>query len=176
MAKKKRTTKKSASGASKRRTTDKTRKSQPIKKKSSKRPEPQKQGSVDKQAQRASSPQRAMLETAQPQQKLFDWQCDNVANDCVKAVTQSNRPYSRSDSLQQYGVNSAEECRAVVDLITGDPGIGVRRYGFKVDDTSKLSGLASGWTMGQLANTIQDSAVPEAPTNLPDSEFVHELK
>lgn len=91
---------------------------------------------------------------------LLPGQCDNIASDCVRRITQSGRAYNRNDTLQQYGVNSNQQCRAIVDLIIGDKDIGVGRYQFKIVDTSKISGLAASWTMGQLANTIQSSAIP----------------
>jgi hypothetical protein len=91
---------------------------------------------------------------------LTDGECDNIASDCVRRITGSKREYNRSDQLQRYGVNTDQGCRAIVDLILGDREIGVGRYKFKIVDTSKISGLAPSWTMGQLANTIQSSAVP----------------
>lgn len=102
----------------------------------------------------------AVVAVPQAQATLTDGQCDNIASDCVRRITGSKREYSRSDQLQQYGVNTDQQCRAIVDLIIGDPTIGVGRYNFKIVDASKISGLAPGWTMGQLANTIQSSAIP----------------
>lgn len=94
------------------------------------------------------------------QSKLTDGECDNISSDCVRRITSSKREYSRSDQLQQYGVNNDQQCRAIADLIIGDRTIGVGRYKFKIVDISKIIGLAPSWTMGQLANTIQSSAVP----------------
>jgi hypothetical protein len=91
---------------------------------------------------------------------LTNGQCDNIASDCVRKITQSGREYSRSDQLQQYGVNSDQQCRAIVDVIIGNKDAGVARYSFKIADTSKLSGVSSGWTMAQLADTVQSSAIP----------------
>jgi hypothetical protein len=102
----------------------------------------------------------AVAEVSASQSTLTDGQCDNIASDSVRRITGSKREYSRSDQLQQYGVNTDQQCRAIVDLIIGDPAIGVGRYDFKIVDASKISGLASSWTMGQLANTIQSSAIP----------------
>jgi len=99
----------------------------------------------------------AVVET---QSTLTDGQCDNIASDCVRRITGSKREYGRADQLQQYGVNTDQQGRAIVDLIIGDKTIGVHRYDFKIVDTSKISGLAPSWTMGQLANTIQSSAIP----------------
>jgi hypothetical protein len=97
---------------------------------------------------------------AASQDTLTEGQCDNIASDSVRKITRSGREYSRSDQLQQYGVNTNEQCRAIVSLILGDKDVGVGRYQFKIVDTSKTSGLAPSWTMGQLANTIQSSAIP----------------
>lgn len=102
----------------------------------------------------------AFVSVAASQDTLTDGQCDNIASDCVRKITGSGREYSRSDQLQQYGVNTDQQCRAIVSLIIGDNDIGVGRYQFKIVDTSKISGLAPSWTMGQLANTIQSSAIP----------------
>jgi hypothetical protein len=103
---------------------------------------------------------RSLAFVASSQDTLTDGQCDNIASDCVRKITGSGREYSRSDQLQQYGVNTDQQCRAIVSLIIGDNDIGVGRYQFKIVDTSKISGLAPSWTMGQLANTIQSSAIP----------------
>jgi hypothetical protein len=102
----------------------------------------------------------ALASVAASQDTLTDGQCDNIASDCVRKITGSGREYNRSDQLQQYGVNTDQQCRAIVSLILGDKDTGVGRYQFKMVDTSKISGLAPSWTMGQLANTIQSSAVP----------------
>lgn len=102
----------------------------------------------------------ALESVAASQDTLTDGQCDNIASDSVRKITRSGREYSRSDQLQQYGVNTNEQCRAIVSLILGDKDVGVGRYQFKIVDTSKISGLAPSWTMGQLANTIQSSAIP----------------
>lgn len=102
----------------------------------------------------------ALASVAVSQDTLTDGQCDNIASDCVRKITGSGREYSRSDQLQQYGVNTDQGCRAIVSLIIGDKDIGVGRYQFKIVDTSKISGIAPSWTMGQLANTIQSSAIP----------------
>jgi hypothetical protein len=101
-----------------------------------------------------------LADVAGSRDTLTDGQCDNIASDCVRKITGSGREYSRSDQLQQYGVNSDQQCRAIVSLIIGDKEIGVGRYQFKIVDTSKISGIAPSWTMGQLANTIQSSAIP----------------
>jgi hypothetical protein len=103
---------------------------------------------------------RALASLAVSQDTLTDGQCDNIASDCVRKITGSGREYSRSDQLQQYGVNTDQQCRAIVSLIIGDKEVGVGRYQFKIVDTSKISGIAPSWTMGQLANTIQSSAIP----------------
>ena len=103
---------------------------------------------------------RALASVAVSQDTLTDGQCDNIASDCVRKITGSGREYSRSDQLQQYGVNSDQQCRAIAALIIGDKEVGVGRYQFKIVDTSKISGIAPSWTMGQLANTIQSSAIP----------------
>ena len=102
----------------------------------------------------------AVASVAEAQSTLTDGQCDNIASDCVRRITGSKREYSRADQLQQYGVNTDQQSRAIVDLIIGDKTIGVHRYNFKIVDTSKISGLAPSWTMGQLANTVQSSAIP----------------
>ena len=102
----------------------------------------------------------ALASVAAAQDTLTDGQCDNIASDCVRKITGSGREYSRSDQLQQYGVNGDQQCRAIAALIISDPDIGVGRYRFKIVDTSKISGIAPSWTMGQLANTIQSNAVP----------------
>ena len=102
----------------------------------------------------------ALTSVAASQDTLTDGQCDNIASDCVRKITGCGREYSRSDQLQQYGVNTDQQCRAIAALIIGDNDIGVRRYQFKIVDTSKISGIAPSWTMGQLANTIQSSAIP----------------
>ena len=102
----------------------------------------------------------AFASVAASQDTLTDGQCDNISSDCVRRITGSKREYNRSDQLQQYGVNTDQQCRAIVDLIVGDNAIGVGRYEFKIVDKSKISGLAPGWTMGQLANVIQSSAIP----------------
>jgi hypothetical protein len=114
------------------------------------------------QKKKASRPvlAEALASVAASQDILTDGQCDNIASDCVRKITGSGREYSRSEQLQQYGVNNDQQCRAIVSLILGDNDIGVGRYHFKIVDTSKISGLAPSWTMGQLANTIQSSAVP----------------
>jgi hypothetical protein len=91
---------------------------------------------------------------------LLPGQCDIIASDCVRRITQSGRAYDRNDTLQHYGVNSAQQALAIVDLIIGDKEVGVGRDQFKIVDTSKIGGLAASWTMGQLANTIQSSAIP----------------
>jgi hypothetical protein len=91
------------------------------------------------------------------QQRLEDWQCDTISSDCVRRITGSTRPYSRSDSLQLYGVNSDPQCRAIADLVVGDNQIGVGRYKFILRETY-LADLAPSWTMGQLANRIGDKA------------------
>jgi hypothetical protein len=114
------------------------------------------------QKKKASRPVLAdtLASVVASQDTLTDGQCDNITSDCVRKITASGREYSRSDQLQQYGVNSDQQCRAIVSLILGDNDIGVGRYHFKIVDTSKITGLAPSWTMGQLANTIQSSAVP----------------
>ena len=94
------------------------------------------------------------------QLSLEDWQCDTISSDCVRKITQSQRPYNRSEPLQQYNVNSDPQCRAIADLITGDDVIGVGRYGFKLDE-SAIGDLSPSWTMGQLAIRIKDKAVPK---------------
>lgn len=94
------------------------------------------------------------------QQTLDDWQCDTISNDCVKSITKSTHPYSRSESLQQYDVNSNEQCRAIADVITGDNQLGVGRYQFQLDETT-IGDLSPSWTMGQLANRIKEKAVPK---------------
>jgi hypothetical protein len=138
-----------------------------IKKKKSKTPQKRK-------GLRSVAPGRSVGKTKKPVQKekvsrpavaasqdtLTEGQCDNIASDSVRKITRSGREYSRSDQLQQYGVNTNEQCRAIVSLILGDKDVGVGRYQFKIVDTSKTSGLAPSWTMGQLANTIQSSAIP----------------
>jgi hypothetical protein len=78
----------------------------------------------------------------------------------VKNITKSDRSYNRSDSLQQYNVNSSQQCRAITDVIVGDRRLGVGRYQFKLDETA-LGELSLSWTMGQLANRIKEKAVPE---------------
>ncbi len=89
---------------------------------------------------------------------LQDWQCDTIASDCVRSITGSSRPYRRSDILQQYGVNSSAQCRAIGDRVTDDELIGVPRYGCTLD-RDELNDLDSSWTMGDLANRICDKAV-----------------
>ncbi len=91
---------------------------------------------------------------------LLDYQCDQISEDSVKRITGSKRSYSRDTPLQEYGVNSTGQCVAIVGFIVSDSTIGVGRYQFKIDDPSQIQGLSAGWTMGNLAETIQGSAVP----------------
>jgi hypothetical protein len=93
------------------------------------------------------------------QQTLEDWQCDTISSDCVRRITKSTRPYDRSELLQQYGVNSDPECRAIADLVVGNNQRGVGRYKFKLD-AGAIGDLSPSWTMGQLANRIKAKAVP----------------
>ncbi|HXP70781.1 MAG TPA: hypothetical protein VOA88_15975 [Candidatus Dormibacteraeota bacterium] len=101
----------------------------------------------------------AFLSLTTTQQSLEDWQCDAISSDCVRQITKSTRPYNRSEPLQQYGVNSDPQCRAIADLVVGDDQTGVGRYKFKLAETA-IGDLSSTWTMGQLANRIKARAVP----------------
>jgi hypothetical protein len=113
-----------------------------------------------------SGPISATLEThmrsslVTGQQKLFDWQCDTISYDCVNRITKTTKSYNRSLPLQEYGVNSDPDCRAIASLIEGDSGIGVPRYPpFKIA-IQDIKDISPGWTIGQLANRIQEKAVP----------------
>ena len=91
---------------------------------------------------------------------LLDFQCDQISDDCVKRITGSTRSYSRDTPLQEYGVNSTGQCIAIVGFIVSDSTIGVGRYQFKIYDPLQLQSLSPGWTMGNLADAVQNSAVP----------------
>lgn len=91
--------------------------------------------------------------------QLTAGQCLTITSACVRAVTHSTLPLDPSQSLQVYGVNSAEQAATVRSLIVGDGDIGVPHYGFKIDSNS-LKDLSSGWTVGQLSDRIQSAAIP----------------
>ena len=91
--------------------------------------------------------------------RLSAGQCLTIASDCVFDETGNPQPIDRSRSLLSYGVNSSEQVSGVRTRVVASATLGVARFNFKMD-ANDLKDLAGSWTLGQLADRIQDSAVP----------------
>ncbi len=64
-----------------------------------------------------------------------------------------------SRSLNSYGINTAEQASGVRRRVVTSRTLGVPRFHFQIDSNA-LKDLSGGWTLGQLADRIQDAAVP----------------
>lgn len=91
--------------------------------------------------------------------RLSSGQSLTIASDCVFDETGNPQPIDRSRSLQSYGINSSEQAAGVRTRVVTSSTLGVARFNFKMD-ANDLKDLAGSWTLGQLADRIQDSAVP----------------
>jgi len=91
--------------------------------------------------------------------RLSAGQCLTIASDCVFDETGNPQPIDRTRSLLSYGINSPEQASGVRTRVVNSSTLGVPRFNFQIDANS-LKDLAGSWTLGQLADRIQDSAVP----------------
>lgn len=93
------------------------------------------------------------------QTSLSAGQCLTIASDCVFAETGNPQPVDRSRTLQSYSVVSPEQISGVRGRIVNSSSLGVPRFGFQIDANS-LKDMSPSWTLGQLADRIQDTATP----------------
>lgn len=91
--------------------------------------------------------------------RLSAGQSLTIASDCVFDETGNPQPIDRTRSLLSYGINSPEQASGVRTRVVNSATLGVPRFNFQIDANS-LKDLAGSWTLGQLADRIQDSAVP----------------
>jgi hypothetical protein len=80
-----------------------------------------------------------------------------VISKSIRAVTHSTRILDPADTLQLYGVITAQTVSQVRATITGDPQNGVAQFGFSLDGNA-LSLMSSSWTVDQLATTVEGAA------------------
>jgi hypothetical protein len=100
-----------------------------------------------------------LLAQSDDQIRLSAGQSLTIASDCVFDETGNTQPVDRSRSLLSYGINDPEQASGVRTRIVGSPTLGVRRYNFQIDPND-LKDLSGSWTLGQLADRIQDAAIP----------------
>ena len=86
-------------------------------------------------------------------------QCLTIASDCVFDETGNPQPIDRSRQLDSYGIKTPEQASGVRTRVVNSSNIGVPRFNFQID-ANALKDLAGSWTLGQLADRIQDAAVP----------------
>lgn len=86
-------------------------------------------------------------------------QCLRIASDCVFDVTQNPQQIDRSRTLQSYGINSSEQASGVRTRVVSNPSLGVGRFNFQIS-TSALKDANGSWTLGQLADRVQEAAAP----------------
>jgi len=91
--------------------------------------------------------------------RLSAGQCLTIASDCVFDETGNPQPVDRSRPLLSYGINSPEQASGVRTRVVNSSTLGVPRFNFQIDGNA-LKDLAGSWTLGQLADRIQDAAVP----------------
>jgi hypothetical protein len=108
---------------------------------------------------KSSSAGDSLAHVASTQTKLSSGQSLGIASDCLFDETGNPQPIDRGRTLQSYGINDPEQSSGVRTRIVNSPTLGVQRYGFRID-ANDLKDLSGGWTLGQLADRIQDSAVP----------------
>jgi hypothetical protein len=86
-------------------------------------------------------------------------QAIDVAGDCVRQVTHSNRPLNLSEQLLLYGVFTVQQVAAVRHNVVANGTIGVPRFNFSLDPTFLIT-LGSGTSLGQLVGVIRQNSVP----------------
>jgi len=93
------------------------------------------------------------------QARLSAGQCLAISSDCAFDETGNPQPVDPSRSLNSYGINTAEQASGVRRRVVTSRTLGVPRFHFQIDSNA-LKDLSGGWTLGQLADRIQDAAVP----------------
>ena len=93
------------------------------------------------------------------QSRLSAGQCLTISSDCVFDETGNPQPVDPSRSLNSYGINTSEQASGVRRRVVASPTLGVPRFNFQIDPNA-LKDLSGSWTLGQLSDRIQDTAVP----------------
>lgn len=90
------------------------------------------------------------------QTQLSAGQCLMIASDCVFDETGNPQEIDRSRTLQSYSIVSPEQISGVRGRIVNSSH-GVQRFGFQIS-SNDLKDMSTSWTLGQLADRIQDAA------------------
>ena len=93
---------------------------------------------------------------------LDDYDSMWIAYMCVVDETDSNKTGDPTKPLTYYGVNNKQQCFRIGQHIVGSSAIGVPHFFYSLNPKF-LVAMSPGWTLQQLADTIQTNSVPAQP-------------